>query len=132
MGAGAFDGARTFGEQARHLATVIFLTAARILEEPSPHASGTDNNGPDHVRSKAEVVVYLNEALAYARRAMTRLTPDNMTETVPSSFGPQTRAWLAAGILYHSYNHYGQMAVYARMCGIVPPSSFPGRSARAE
>ena len=37
---GAFDGVRTFGEQVRHLATMIFMTAARVLEEPSPLRTG--------------------------------------------------------------------------------------------
>ena len=58
---GAFDGVRTFGEQVRHLATMIFMTAARVLEEPAPYGPGRHNNGPDDVRSKTEVLAYLNE-----------------------------------------------------------------------
>ena len=38
-------------------------------------------------------------------------------------FGSQPRIEVAAGIAYHSYNHYGQMVVYARMNGVVPPAS---------
>ena len=38
-------------------------------------------------------------------------------------FGSQPRVEVAAGIAYHSYNHYGQMVVYARMNGVVPPAS---------
>jgi hypothetical protein len=26
-------------------------------------------------------------------------------------------------VAYHSYNHYGQMVVYARLKGIVPPAN---------
>ena len=71
---GAFEGVRTFGEQVRHLATMIFMTAARVLEEPSPYGPGRHNNGPDDVRSKTEILAYLDEALAYARRAVGSLT----------------------------------------------------------
>ena len=123
--AGAFDGVRTFGEQVRHLATMIFMTAARVLEEPSPHGPGRHNNGPDGLRSKAEILAYLNEAMAYARRALGSLTTGNHLDLVPSAFGPMPRAAVAAGITYHSFNHYGQMVVYARMNGVVPPASVP-------
>jgi len=30
---------------------------------------------------------------------------------------------VAAGIAFHSFDHYGQMVVYARMNGVTPPSS---------
>ena len=122
---GAFDGVRTFGEQVRHLATMIFMTAARVLEEPSPYGPGRHNDGPDGVRSKTEVLAYLDEALAYARRAVGSLTTANHQDLVPSVFGPMPRAAVAAGITYHSFNHYGQMVVYARMNGVVPPASVP-------
>ena len=46
-------------------------------------------------------------------------------EPVRSVFGSMPRLAVAAGIAYHSFNHYGQMVVYARMNGIVPPASVP-------
>jgi hypothetical protein len=30
---------------------------------------------------------------------------------------------VAAGIAFHSYDHYGQLVVYARMNGVTPPAS---------
>jgi hypothetical protein len=120
-----FYGARNFGEQLRHLATVLYLTAALVLEEKSPYGPGTHNNGPDEVRTKEQIIAYLAGALAYARRAVASLTEANRMDRVHSAFGPAPRAWVAAGMAYHSYNHYGQMVVYARMNGIVPPGSVP-------
>lgn len=122
---GAFVGVRTFGEQVAHVATMIFMTAARVLEEPSPSGPGRHNNGPEHLQSKAELVAYLRESLAYARRALESLTVENHLEPVASVFGEMPRAAVAAGIAYHSFNHYGQMVVYARMNGVVPPASVP-------
>ena len=122
---GTFDGVRTFGEQITHLATMIYMTAALVLEERSPYGPGTHNNGPDHVRTKAEIVEFLKASLQYARQAMSSLTTENHLESVVSGFGPMPRSAVAAGVAYHSFNHYGQMVVYARMNGIVPPASVP-------
>ena len=122
---GEFEGVRTFGEQIRHLATMIFMTAAVVMEEESPYGPGTHNNGPDNVRSKDEVIVLLKGSLAYARRAMASLTVENHMDPVGSVFGPSPRVDVAAGIAFHSFNHYGQMVVYARMNGVVPPASVP-------
>jgi hypothetical protein len=122
---GSFDGVRTFGEQVKHIATMIFMTAARVKEEASPYGPGTHNNGPDEVRSKEEIVSFLKDSIEYARSAVASLNVDNHLDLVPSAFGPRPRSSLAAGITYHSYDHYGQMVVYARMNGVVPPASVP-------
>jgi amino-acid N-acetyltransferase len=121
--AGAFDGARTFGEQVRHVATMLYMTAAIVRQERSPYGPGTNDNGPDTVRTKAECLDYLAGALAHARKAAASLTEENLFDRLQTYFGSQTRAEVAAGLVYHSYNHYGQMVVAARMNGVVPPSS---------
>lgn len=64
---GAFSDVRTFGEQVKHAATMIFMTAAIVLDEKSPYGPGTNDNGPDSVRGKDQIVAYLEASLAYAR-----------------------------------------------------------------
>lgn len=120
---GSFSGARSFGEQAKHVATLIFLTAALVVEQRSPHGPGPHDNGPDDIRSKEEILAFLNDSIVYARKAIASLRDDEWLEQVPSAFGPMPRAAIAAGMAFHSFNHYGQMVVYARLNGIVPPSS---------
>ncbi len=46
-------------------------------------------------------------------------------ETVKSPFGEGrvTRLGLATSVAAHCFDHYGQMVVYLRMNGIVPPAS---------
>jgi hypothetical protein len=56
---------------------------------------------------------------------MSSLTEKNALDPLKTYFGSQSRIEVAAGLTYHSYDHYGQMVVYARMNGIVPPSSTP-------
>ena len=121
-GAG-FAGVRTFGEQVRHLATMIYMTAAIVLEEKGPYGPGKNDNGPEGIESKADTLKYLDGSLAYARKAMASLTEQNQLDLLSTYFGPKPRAAVAAGIANHSFDHYGQMVVYARMNGIVPPAS---------
>jgi DinB superfamily len=120
---GAFEGVRTFGEQIRHAATMIYMTAAIVLEEKSPFGPGTNDNGPDGAQGKAAIVDYLRNSIAYARKAMASLNEKNQLEPLRTYFGSQPRAAVAAGIVFHSYDHYGQLIVYARMNGITPPAS---------
>jgi hypothetical protein len=120
---GEFDGVRTFGEQVRHLATMIYMTGAIVLQERSPYGPGKNDNGPEDLRGKDAIVAYLESSIAYARRAMGSLTEQNALDPLKTYFGSQSRIQVAAGIIYHSYDHYGQMVVYARMNGIVPPAS---------
>ncbi len=128
--AGAFEGVRTFGEQVRHAATMMYMTAAIVLEERSPYGPGTNDNGPDTVLGKAQVVEYLKGSIAYARKAMASLNEKNQLDPLRTYFGSQPRAAVAAGIAFHSYDHYGQMVVYARMNGVTPPTSSAPPSAR--
>lgn len=123
---GAFSSSRTFGEQVRHTATMIYMTAAIVLGERSPYGPGKNDNGPDSVHSKDECVKYLQDSLAYARKAMSSLTTENHLQPVKTFFGPMPRAAVAAGIAFHSYDHYGQMVVYARLNNVIPPASVPG------
>ena len=122
---GTFAGVRTFGEQIKHVASMIYMTAALVMEQRSPYGPETHNNGPDEVRSKEEIIAFLESSIAYARKAMSSLTEENHLDPVPSAFGLRPRSDVAAGVAYHSFNHYGQMVVYARMNGIVPPGSVP-------
>jgi hypothetical protein len=120
---GAFAGVRSFGEQVKHAATMIYMTAAIVLEEKSPYGPGTNDNGPDSIQSKEQIVDYLKRAIAYARKAMASLTEKNQLEPLQTHFGSQPRGEVAAGVVYHTYNHYGQMVVYGRMNGVIAPAS---------
>lgn len=124
-GQGAFTGVRTFGEQVRHLATMIYMTAAIVMQERSPYGPGTNDNGPDNIRTQAQTIEYLKGSFAYARKAIATLNEKNHLDAVGTYFGSMTKAAVASGIAYHSYDHYGQMVVYARMNGVTPPGSVP-------
>jgi len=129
---GTFMGVRTFALQARHDATMIWRISAAVLGEQPPLDTGPGDNGPDRLKTKDQIVEYFEGAVAYAHKSMSSMTQQNMLDQVPSPFGPgkTTRLGAAAFLGLHSYDHYGQMVVYARMNGVVPPASAPRGPAR--
>jgi len=122
---GEFKGVRTFGQQATHIATVIYEVSASVLGEKSPVDAGKNENGPASLKTKDEIVKYLKDAFAYGHKANGMLTSQNLMSLVTSAFGNEKvpRLSMATVAVWHSYDHYGQMVVYARMNGVVPPAS---------
>ena len=125
---GAFEKARTFGEQVKHVATVMYMVAAAAKQEAPPIDLGTGEAGPPSVKTKAEIIKYLQDAFAYAHTSMGSLTAANQLDLVKAPFPgmPDTaRAGIANLAIWHAFDHYGQMAVYARMNNVIPPASQP-------
>jgi len=122
---GEFKGARTFAQQATHSAAVIYAVCAAMLSEKNPTDMGQNENGPAAIKTKDDVVKYVKEAFAYGHKAMQTLTAENLTGMVKSPFGSgeMPRGSAASIAVWHSFDHYGQMVVYLRMNGIVPPAS---------
>jgi uncharacterized damage-inducible protein DinB len=122
---GEFKGVRTFAEQAKHVSAVLYMVAAAANEEKPPVDIGEGESGPASVKSKEEVVKFMKDSFAYAHKVMSTLTAANLTKMVKSPFGQGEMAKGAAAslVVWHTFDHYGQMVVYARMNGIVPPAS---------
>jgi uncharacterized damage-inducible protein DinB len=121
---GEFKGVRTFAEQVKHLAAVVYMVAAASRSEAPPVDVGAEK-GPASARTKEQIVEYLKGAFAYAHKAALALDEKNQLELVKSPFGDGqvTRGGAMAIAAWHSFDHYGQMVVYARMNGVVPPAS---------
>jgi uncharacterized damage-inducible protein DinB len=121
---GQFKGVRTFAQQIKHVAAVNYELGAALLEQKPPVDIG-DESGPASVTSKADVLKYLKESFAYVHKAIATINEKNLVETVNSPFGEGTvtRLSLATTVAWHGFDHYGQMVVYLRMNGIVPPAS---------
>ena len=123
---GEFKGVRTFAQQMTHIAAVTYGVSAVALGEKNPSEMGTDENGPATIKGKDAIVQYLKDAFAYAHKAASNLTTANSLDALPSPFGGKTtRISMVSLIVFHTFDHYGQSVVYARMNGIVPPASRP-------
>jgi len=123
--AGEFTNVRSFAQQSTHVAATLYAISAAILGEKNPSEMGKSENGPASLKNKAEVEKYVKDAFVYAHKAMASLNDQNLEGMVKSPFGngEAPRLSLAITAVSHSFDHYGQMVVYARMNGIVPPAS---------
>lgn len=121
---GEFKGVRTFAQQVKHVAAVNYLIGAAILQEKPPVELGGEN-GPDNIKSKAEITKFAKDSFEYAKKAMRSITDKNLMDQVQSPFGnnKSSRAGLAMILVSHPFDHYGQMAEYLRMNKIIPPAS---------
>ncbi|HEX8107160.1 MAG TPA: DinB family protein [Kofleriaceae bacterium] len=123
---GEFKDVRTFALQIKHVAHTNFLMFAMLLGEKLPaNVDPKEDNGPDKMTSKADILKYLKESFAMGHRAMATLSDANLTERVAGPDGKPgpTRLGAASLTVWHSFDHYGQMVEYLRMNGIVPPAS---------
>ena len=119
-------GVRTFAGQILHLATDnIFIWSA--ITGDSVRADIEDVNGPKNIKSKKEVIEYLKGSFAIGRKAMATITNNNAMDMIEFRWRKLPRLDLAFYALTHANEHYGQMALYLRMCGIVPPPTLNER-----
>lgn len=121
---GEYKGVRTFAEQVKHVASTNYTVFSAILGEPGPKA-GEQENGPASLKTKAQIVKYLQDSFALGHRAMASINEQNAVTPIKSPFGSgsATRLGMAATIISHCGDHYGQLIEYLRMNGIVPPAS---------
>lgn len=115
-----YDGVRTFAQQVRHIAASNYAIWAPLTSEAIP-ADFKGGNGPETLKSRAEILRFLKDSFALGERAAALLTPDDMLQ--PAATGKPSRLHLATFAVAHAYDHYGQMVEYLRMNGIVPPAS---------
>jgi uncharacterized damage-inducible protein DinB len=111
---GEFKGVRTFGEQLKHVAD------ANNYFFHDPTKPLVDNRADiEKLKTKADILKALKDSFAMAHAYVDSITPENAF--VQTANG--TRAGMASLGIAHVLDHYGQMVVYLRMNGIVPPAS---------
>jgi len=123
---GEFKGVKTFAQQVKHVSAVNFAMGGMILGEKPPVEVGDMEMGPDSLKTKAEIVKYMKDSFAYARKAIQSITAQNGSRPVKNPFGQGpdfTPIGMATLLAFHGMDHYGQMVEYLRMNGIVPPAS---------
>ncbi len=116
----SYKGVRTFAGQVKHIAASNYFIWSGLAGDPLP-ANLKDGNGPEDVKTKAEILKFLKDSFAVGHKGAATLTSDNMLQTPEHS--KSTRIRLATFGVAHAFNHYGQMVEYLRMNGIVPPAS---------
>ena len=116
---------RSFGEVIGHVINANFFFCAQAKGEPSPDARNYEK-----VAGKAALGTALNAALAYCDVVYTGTT-DASFQTLVKVASPGTSQTPRGMVLMfntaHNQEHYGNLVVYMRLKGHVPPST-----ARAE
>jgi uncharacterized damage-inducible protein DinB len=115
---------RTFAEQLLHVsASMYYFTDPAQGQKPRY----PDDPKREGLKTKAEIVVFVKKCVedgaalikAKGDKGMTELTTD------PESKQQLQISDLAYGLVEHSGEHYGQLVVYYRVAGLVPPESRP-------
>lgn len=116
---GNFKGVRTFGQQVAHVAmgNYYLFGAASGMHPTMPKMAD--------VKTKDQIMQALKDSFVFAHKAASSLNGNNALEKIKPIDGQDTRGGLMAFGVVHMNDHFGQMVVYARMNGIVPPSSMP-------
>jgi len=113
---------RTFAEQVKHVACSNFAFAAELDGAKPPGAC--DKGGPSPAKTRVELLVYLRDSFAALKKSLAGISTKNMYDPIEGPYGaPNTRLGLAEVCIWHAADHYGQMIIYLRLNGIVPPTS---------
>jgi uncharacterized damage-inducible protein DinB len=109
---------RSFGQLVGHLADSQNYFCSSVAGETKPGGDFEKSK-----TSKADLVAALKDAVAYCSKtyaAMTDAKGSEMTKLMNMDFAKLT---VLSANTAHDYEHYGNMATYMRLKGVVPPSS---------
>ena len=115
---------RTFAEQLLHAANsnYFFTNPAMGLKPPAE-----EDPKRDQFKTKAAIVEFVKKAFADGAAVIKQKGDKGLNDLIVDPFeNQQTRlSDMAWGLLEHSGEHYGQLVVYYRVAGMVPPESRP-------
>jgi uncharacterized damage-inducible protein DinB len=115
---------RSFAQQLLHAAGVNYFFTNPAMGKPMP---AEEDPKRDQYKTKADVVAFVKKSFADVAAAIQAKGDKGMSDLVVDPFAHQQvrigdMAW---GLLEHCGEHYGQLVVYYRVDGLVPPESRP-------
>ena len=109
---------RSYGEQILHVAQVNMM----LLNALGGKTAASSINLK--ATSKADIVKAMSDSFDHGAALLKEFDNTSIQGTVQAMFlGPSTRARIMYFLIAHTQDIYGQMAVYLRMNGVVPPAS---------
>ncbi len=113
---------RSFAEQLLHAAGSNYFFINPVMGKAQQAAEDPKR---EQYKSKADVVAFVKKSFADGAAAIQSKGEKGLMQTVV--YGDQKARVLdiAYGIIEHSGEHYGQLVVYYRLAGLVPPESRP-------
>lgn len=117
---------RTYAEQLAHVADAnyLFCSSARGEANPYPGAApGVPGELERTRKTKAQVTEAVKASFAYCDRAFQQATDASLGELVDFNTRKVPRSFVLTVLIYHTGRHYGSLATYMRLKGVVPPST---------
>ena len=114
---------RSFAEQLLHAAgSMEYFTAPVQGKKP-----GSEDPPRATYKTKADVVAFVKKEVEDGAAAIKAKGDKGMADLIadPESKQQMHVSDLAYGLIEHSGEHYGQLVVYYRLSGLVPPESRP-------
>jgi uncharacterized damage-inducible protein DinB len=115
---------RSFAEQLLHAAGANYFFTNPVEGKQPPAAEDPKR---DQYKTKADVVAFVKKSFEDGAAAIKAKGDKGLADLVlePESHRQISVSDLAYGLIEHSGEHYGQLAVYYRVAGMVPPESRP-------
>ena len=110
---------RTFGQLVGHLADSQYYFCSTAAGESKPPESDAEKSKT----KKADLVAALRDAVAYCNKTYAGMTDAKGSQMIKMMNYDFARLMVLAANFAHDYEHYGNMATYMRIRGIVPPTS---------
>jgi uncharacterized damage-inducible protein DinB len=115
---------RSFAEGLLHAANANYFFTNPAMGKPMPAAEDPKR---DQFKTKADIVAFVKKAFADGAAAIKAKGDKGMSDILVDPFAHQQVRVLdmAYGLIEHDGEHYGQLVVYYRVAGLVPPESRP-------
>ena len=117
---------RTFAENLVHVAEENYRLMSAVKGSPMGPTGGKEIKPADY-KTKAAVAALMKQMTADGVDLLTAQGDAGLNKEVKYPYGNRmihaSAAWLDA--IEHSAEHYGQLVVYYRVAGMVPPASRP-------
>ena len=111
---------RDFGQQIMHVAQVNFKILQAVgAKAPVP-------NIDLKATTKAGIIKAMEDSFDFGTAILKEQTDQTMLQPAampPGFMGPSSKARIFTFLIGHTWDIYGQMAVYLRLNGVVPPAS---------
>jgi uncharacterized damage-inducible protein DinB len=115
---------RSFAEQLLHAAGANYYFINPLIGQKPP---AEEDPKRDQYKTKADVVAFVKKSFADGAAAIKSKGEKGLHDTIVDSFSHQQVRIIdyAYGFMEHCGEHYGQLVVYYRLAGLVPPESRP-------
>jgi uncharacterized damage-inducible protein DinB len=118
---------RSFREIVRHLILENYNFMSMVAGDPAP-----DKAKFEALKSRDELTKALSESYAFGERTLATLTDTTAVEKITMRGQSVVRWYPVLFNIQDSMDHYGNLVIYVRLNGLVPPRTAAATKAKSE